>query len=74
MNSEFDLYFIEAVLVGIYVARALKRGVPLHKDMKKFVKELFSYRLLNVNDDDGQRYLAFDDLIKAAQDDIKNSQ
>lgn len=69
----FDKPFIKALLIGICTLQTLKlKGEEgIHKDVEKFIRELFLIRIEN-NDHDGQRFLSFKTLIHASCTEILN--
>lgn len=71
-NIHFDKPFIKSLIIGICTGKTIREGGGVNQDLSKFIRELFSVRVEG-NDDDGTRYMAFDNLVHLSCDEIREN-
>lgn len=71
-NAAFDKSFVKSLLIGIFTVQAIRNGEKIHADLIKFIREIFIIRIKN-DDENGSRYLAFNNMINVSIMEIKNN-
>lgn len=73
-NITFDKSFVKALIISICTLQAIKTSgeEAIHKDVLKFIRELFLIRIRE-SDHDGQRYSTFQQLITTSCAEIVES-